>query len=1238
MFEFSHRLGNILIRGGRKNRLAIVTVLFVILSPVLLLAAFSYLRTRQDLTSSALSQRRDIAYLAATTVKEKLDRLADLSVALASRVRFRQLVGEGKWDEAVQIMSSVPKDFPFIDRSFLSNLDGTLMADSPALPDVRGKNFASRDWYRGVSRDWKPYISEVYQRAAEPRYNVVAAAVPIKAPNGTTAGILVLQVKLDSLLEWTKNIQTGPGGFVFVVDKTGKIAAHPKHAPQDEIVDYTQDLVVQKLLRGAQGIETLFNPQERESQIVAYQPVPEYGWGVIVQQSAVTAFAERDRNLERILAAYGFILLLNFGLAYLILTTIIKLKQGEEVSSRLASIVEFSDDAIIGTTLDGTVSTWNAGAEKIYGYSAEEVEGRSISLLVPRENRSEMRNILDKIWRGQLVNHYETARVKKDGTKIDVSLTVSPIKDPSGKIIGASAIERDISDRKNAEQSFRALVESAPDAMVIAEKGGRIILVNAQAEKLFGYSQKELIGEPVELLLPERFRGNHVKSREGYFANPHTRPMGAGLELFARRKDGTEVPVEISLGPISTDRGLLVTASIRDITERKQAETLVRDARAFAESVVDTVKQPLLVLDKDLRIRSANRAFYQNFKTTTEEIEGQPFFELGNAVWNVPRLRGLLEQVLSRGTQLDDFDVDSHFPGIGRKVMRLNARYLYREGNNTHMILLAFEDITAQTEYEHELRKKNEQLEKQNQLVQEANRLKSEFLANMSHELRTPLNAIIGFSQLMHDGKVGPVSADHKEYLGDILTSARHLLQLINDVLDLSKIEAGRLEFNPETVRLAALMSEVQHILQTLMVSKRLTVEVEVAPSLEEIFIDPAKLKQILYNYLSNAIKFTPQDGRIAIRALPENSDFFRLEVEDTGIGIKSDNINKLFTQFQQLRTDGGGKPQGTGLGLALTKKIVEAQGGHVGVQSIFGKGSVFYAVLPKVIGRKREVTKQESDAGSESSVVATSGAAKVLIIEDSERDRMWLTKILSEAGYSVDTAGTGAEGIAKAESLAYSAILLDLIFPDMIGWDVLHAIRSRGPNQQVPVIAVTLAGEKGIAMGVPVQDHLAKPVSPATLVDSLKRAGVQPNGPKKTILVVDDDPKILKVARAALKSAGYQVVCRGNGTTALAAAGKSEFAAVILDLLMPEMDGFEFVERLRQISGCRNTPVIVWTNKDVTPEDKERLTRSTQFIALKGQDGIEAVLEELKRHSSRTVTDTSLSDEISLELHDNEP
>jgi signal transduction histidine kinase len=257
-----------------------------------------------------------------------------------------------------------------------------------------------------------------------------------------------------------------------------------------------------------------------------------------------------------------------------------------------------------------------------------------------------------------------------------------------------------------------------------------------------------------------------------------------------------------------------------------------------------------------------------------------------------------------------------------------------------------------------ELRAANEQLEREiddrrraEEAADRATRAKSQFLANMSHELRTPLNAIIGFTQLMHDGKCGPVSPRQQEFLGDVLASARHLLQLINDVLDVAKVESGTVEFHPEPVDLVRLVGEVRDVVQGIATSKRIRLETAVDPGIGPVVLDPARLRQILYNYVSNAVKFTPEAGRVSIRVAPDGPDGVRFDVEDTGIGIRPDDLGRLFVEFQQLDAGPGKRQQGTGLGLALTKRLVEAQGGHVGVRSTPGRGSVFTAVLPRTPG-----------------------------------------------------------------------------------------------------------------------------------------------------------------------------------------------------------------------------------------------------------------------------------------------
>jgi PAS domain S-box-containing protein len=486
-----------------------------------------------------------------------------------------------------------------------------------------------------------------------------------------------------------------------------------------------------------------------------------------------------------------------------------------------------------------------------------------------------------------------------------------------------------------------------------------------------------------------------------------------------------------------------------------------------------------------------------------------------------------------------------------------------------------------------------------------ANRLKSEFLANMSHELRTPLNAILGFTQLIHDGAITHESPQYPEFLDDILAGGHHLLQLINDVLDLSKVEAGKLEFHPEIVDLAVLVAELLAIMRTTAATKSIKLTSEVAAELHEVVIDAARLKQILYNYVSNALKFTDPGGRVVVRAMPRDEAEFTLEVEDSGIGISPDDVDRLFVEFQQLDAGVAKKHAGTGLGLALCKRLAEAQGGRVGVTSVPGKGSTFFAVLPRRAGVpavKATTSPVDTDAD----------APVVLVVEDVERDRAALVKTLTSAGYVVDVARTGAQALAKCQERAFDAITLDLLLPDASGLDVLHSIRSSSRNSDVPVIVVTVVTERGATAGFAVHDVLPKPLDRAALLASLERAHVSRRRAGE-VLVVDDDAASLRLMSAALRQLDYPARCASNGEDALGIAASAPPVAVVLDLMMPGMDGFQFLERFRNLAACRNVPVLVWTMKDLTGDEYARLQSSVQRIVAKGRGGATTMLDELR-------------------------
>ena len=331
---------------------------------------------------------------------------------------------------------------------------------------------------------------------------------------------------------------------------------------------------------------------------------------------------------------------------------------------------------------------------------------------------------------------------------------------------------------------------------------------------------------------------------------------------------------------------------------------------------------------------------------------------------------------------------------------------------------------------------------------------------------------------------MGPLSLKQKSCLREVLNSSHHLLRLINDVLDLAKVESGKMVFEPEPVELKQLIEDVLAILHPLIIKKDLHVDLEVDSSVTGVMIDPAKFKQVLYNYLSNAIKFTHESGKICARILPETPTSFRLEVEDTGIGILAEDIERLFIEFQQLDSSTSKQYQGTGLGLALVKHLVEAQGGHVGVESAPGTGSTFFAVLPRVI----EKISDEENEQTISLPVPVPGRPELLIIEDEHRELEQLARYSLDADYNVDYVTRGTQAREKCQTKRFDVIALDLILPDIDGWDLLRMIRAEGPNSDTPVIIVTMVKEKGMDLSFDIEAIFTKPIQRAEILEILKR------------------------------------------------------------------------------------------------------------------------------------------------------
>src|SRR3984885_5657874 len=507
--------------------------------------------------------------------------------------------------------------------------------------------------------------------------------------------------------------------------------------------------------------------------------------------------------------------------------------------------------------------------------------------------------------------------------------------------------------------------------------------------------------------------------------------------------------------------GELLVLAMEDVTERRRSEADLKAIETYAQNIVDTVREPLLILDTTLRVRSGNRAFYQTFKVSLEETEDRLIYELGNGQWDIPDLRTLLEDIVPMSSVFNDFQLEHDFPSIGRRVMLLNARKL-QAGHHGELLVLAMEDVT-------ERRRAEEEVAKAKEAAETANRTKSLFLANMSHELRTPLNAILGYSEMLQEEAlelelVSEFGADLEKING----AGKHLLALINDILDLSKIEAGKMELFLETFDLAKMIDEVASTVRPMVEKNANTLHIQHAPDLGVMHADQLKVRQSLFNLLANALKFT-REGNITLEADRQSMDgsgWIVFRVTDSGIGLRPEQIVKLFQDFTQADASTTRKFGGTGLGLALTRRFCQMMGGDVTVHSVAGEGSIFTIMLPAVVAEPKTETSI-ADAEIASILVPETGVeitemvhppgSCVLVIDDDPTQRDLIRRFLSKEGFRVRTANGGAAGLRLARELKPVAITLDVMMPGMDGWSVLAALKADLEFRDIPVIMLTM-------------------------------------------------------------------------------------------------------------------------------------------------------------------------------------
>jgi signal transduction histidine kinase/DNA-binding response OmpR family regulator len=496
------------------------------------------------------------------------------------------------------------------------------------------------------------------------------------------------------------------------------------------------------------------------------------------------------------------------------------------------------------------------------------------------------------------------------------------------------------------------------------------------------------------------------------------------------------------------------------------------------------------------------------------------------------------------------------------------------------------------------------------QALEQAGQAKSDFLASMSHELRTPLSAIIGFSALMRDE---PLVEDRRsvpdEWIAHVHRSGEHLLALINDVLDLTKIEAGRINLERESFDLGTALAESVEGLRPLADRKAIDMVLDVQAG--AITADRGRLRQIVYNLLSNAIKFTPESGQIKVEGRWEGDDA-HVAVTDTGVGIAAEDLDHIFEEFRQVG-DLKAREAGTGLGLALCRRLAEAHGGHLAVSSEPGKGSRFEVVLPSA-----RATVDATPPIQPRAVLESSGPT-ILVIEDDPGAVRLLRAYLEGEGYEVEVAAEGEAGLAAARAKAPAAIILDVLLPGIDGWEVLRRLKADASTRDTPVVVVTVVDERNVAMSLGAVDYFLKPVKPAALLDRLAQYTftTKVKQGRVRVLAIDDDPAARELVANALRPEGFEVVAAASGREGLDLALESPPDLVICDLLMPDMDGYEVVNQLHAHEATKDVTILILTGHDLSADDRERLNGKVADVVHKGEDPRPAFARWLRRASA---------------------
>ncbi|HEY3311804.1 MAG TPA: response regulator [Anaerolineales bacterium] len=790
---------------------------------------------------------------------------------------------------------------------------------------------------------------------------------------------------------------------------------------------------------------------------------------------------------------------------------------------------------------------------------------------------------------------------------------------------------------QNQKKFSDALIETSPVAIVILDKDNLVSSWNPAAEKLFGYSQAEALGQNImDLVTNEETRAESID-------NARQMAQGENVHSITRRtgKNDNIVEVELYAVPVLLEENRVGTFVIyHDITELKRAEAAIQESQRRLADIIDFLPDATLVIDSAGKVIAWNHAIEDLTGISSTEMLGK-----GDQEYALPfygeRRPILIDLVLLPQEEFEKrhyvhikrsgeiLTGETYTPGLkgGSKFLYATASPLHDTKGNVAGAIETIRDISERKQAEEELQKAKASAE-------QANQAKSAFLANMSHELRTPLNAIIGFTRIVRRKAEGVLPEKQTENLDKVLTSADHLLNLINTVLDIAKIEAGRMDVLAANFRIGALIDLCFNTAQPLL-KPAVLLEKQVDENLNIIYSDQDKIRQIVLNLLSNASKFT-REGKILLSA-NQDADNLRIAVQDTGIGISAEALPRIFKEFQQADNTTTRQYGGTGLGLSISRNLARLLGGDLTVESEPGKGSTFTLIIPikyRAIpitppSDASQVFKNTKPAPAQAFTLASGShilKKRILTIDDDPDAVYLLQENLNQQEFEIIGARNGQDGLRLARESQPDAILLDIVMPGADGWQVLHDLKADPATSSIPVVFLTIIDHKALGIQLGAAGYLLKPLDGVEVRDTLNHIiGVSPRQQKR-VLVVDDDPNAIEILRQFLPESEFSLESAPDGQAGLLAIEQQRPDIVLLDLIMPRMDGFEVIERLRAAPQTYSLPIIVISAKELTAQESIHLKETVSLVMNKQGLESEKLVDEIKNILNKLINPAAVA------------